>query len=176
MNVQTTIQIDQKTYLRTLSCADVTKKYVDWLNDYEVTKFTEQRHSQQTFDTVTQFVQNKQEAGDEFLFGIFYENQHVGNVKLGLINWHHLFADISYFIGDKNLWGKGIASKSVSTAVWFGTKVLGLKKIRASYYENNTASAKVLRNCGFKVEGIRVSEILFEGNRINAIMVGYLTE
>jgi len=49
---------------------------------------------------------------------------------------------------------------------------LKLEKFTAGYYENNIASAKVLAKCGFKPEGEKRSEVIFEGRRINLILVG----
>ena len=83
-------------------------------------------------------------------------------------------AEISYFIGKKKFWGKGIASKCVETVVHFAVTELGLRKISAGYYENNIGSAKVLEKCGFVVEGNKISELIFEKKRINHILVGYV--
>ena len=71
-------------------------------------------------------------------------------------------------------WGKGIASRCVDTVVQFAITELGLKKINAAYYENNISSAKVLKKCGFVIEGNKVSEVIFENKRINSVLVGYV--
>ena len=83
-------------------------------------------------------------------------------------------AEVSYFIGEKKFWGKGIASKCVETVVHFAVTELGLKKINAGYYENNIGSEKVLAKCGFVVEAHRISELIFEKKRINQVLVGYV--
>ena len=38
------IDIDNNIQLRTLMKIDVTEKYVAWLNDYEIMKYTEQKY------------------------------------------------------------------------------------------------------------------------------------
>ena len=38
------IKIDEKCFIRILNKDDVTDNYVMWLNDYEVTKYTEQKY------------------------------------------------------------------------------------------------------------------------------------
>ena len=53
---------------------------------------------------------------------------------------------------------------------------LDLKKINASYYEKNVASAKVFEKCGFKIEGVRREEFICEGKRVNSILVGYIPD
>ena len=46
--------------------------------------------------------------------------------------------------------------------------------IDAGYYENNIGSAKVLQKCGFVVEGIKHSDVIFEKERIKSVLVGYV--
>ena len=104
---------------------------------------------------------------------LFIKKKHVGNIKLGKINWEHKNTEVSFFIGDKKFWGKGIASNSLKKVVSFATNTLNLKKINAGYYENNFGSAKVFSNCNFKVEGIKKKQIIFENKRINSVLVGY---
>ena len=80
-------------------------------------------------------------------------------------------AEVSFFIGEKEFWGKGVASKCVETIVQFAITELGLKKVSAGYYENNIGSAKVFKKCGFVIEGTKVNEIIFEKKRINHVIV-----
>ena len=108
------------------------------------------------------------------LFGIFFKAKHVGNLKLGPVKFEHLTAEISYMIGEKEYWGMGISSKCVRAVVNYAVEKLKIKKINAGYYENNIGSAKVLQKCDFIPEGIKRCEVLFEGQRINSVTVGYL--
>ena len=167
------IKVDEKIFIKTLVLEDVEEQYVDWLNDYEIIKFTEQKDFKHTMDSTKDFVAKKYFSKNDLLFGIFVEGLHVGNIKLGPIKFEHMVAEISYFIGNKEFWGKGIASKCVKTIVQFAIVDLGLKKINAGYYENNIGSAKVFQKCGFVIEGIRHSDVSFENNRINLVLVGF---
>ena len=168
------IKVDERILLKVLRPNDVSESYVDWLNDYEVTKFTEQKYFRHTLESTKAFVSQKFNSEVDLLFGIFLDETHIGNIKLGFMKFEHMSADVSYFIGENKFWGKGIASKCVETVVHFAVTELGLKKINAGYYENNIGSAKVLEKCGFVVEGKRISELIFEKKRINRILVGYV--
>ena len=174
MEKDSKIRVDEKIHLRTIVVEDVSENYVNWLNDYEVTKYTEQKYFKHTLESVANFVNQKYHSNNDLLFGIFLENSHIGNIKLGNINLHHMSSEISYFIGNKNFWGKGIASKCVRCVVEYAIKELDLKKINAGYYEGNEGSAKVLEKCGFVVEGIRHSNQIFNGERISAFLLGYI--
>lgn len=173
-NKDVTIDIDNNCKLRTLTQSDVNEKYVSWLNDYEIVKYTEQKYFNHSFLSESDYVRQKNNSNNELLLGIFFNNDHIGNVKLGPIRWEHMAADVSYFIGDKNYWGRGIATKCVNSVVKYGIEFLFLKRIGAGYYELNIGSEKVLKKCGFNFEGRRISDVKFEGKRIDSILVGYV--
>lgn len=170
------IKIDETSFIKVLNKADVTENYVMWLNDYEVTKFTEQKYFEHSLKRVEDFVIQKYDSNCDLLFGIFYNDEHIGNIKLGPIKWEHKSAEVSFFIGNKDFWGKGIASKVVKKVVEYAVEVLLLEKINAGYYDLNISSAKVFERCGFAVEGTRVSDVIFEDERINSILVGYIAK
>ena len=60
--------------------------------------------------------------------------------------------------------------------VEFAFSVLGLQKINAGYYENNIGSQKVLERAGFQKEGVRFSNVIFDGQRVNSVEVGRINK
>ena len=109
----------------------------------------------------------KYNSKNDILFGIFLNNIHIGNIKLGPIVWEEMKADISFFLGEKQLHGKGIASKCVRRLTQYAIQELDLKKLIAGYYIANLPSAKVFEKCGFIIEGT----IKQKNNDI--VLVGY---
>ncbi len=165
------IDVDDDLVIRTLKPSDINDAYLQWMNDMEVVRYTEQRFVKHQHSDVEKFVRDKLGSDMDFLFGIFFKNRHIGNIKLGPIKWESLSAEVSYLIGNKELWGKGIATKVVKSVVAFGFSELGLKKISAGYYEINIGSAKVLEKCGFSVEGMGSRVIEVEGVRYSSVVV-----
>ena len=58
--------------LKELNQELVSDKYIKWMNNYKVTKLTEQRFFKHTKKTIIQFVNDKKKSKIEYLFGIFY--------------------------------------------------------------------------------------------------------
>ena len=164
-------------YLKLLTIKNANQNYVDWLNDYEVVKFTEQRFYKHKLLSVKKFIKDKIKSKNEFLYGIFlYEKEkknlhHIGNIKLGPIDFIHKTGEISYFIGEKELWGKGYATLAIKEIIKVAKKI-GLKKLKAGLYEMNIGSKKVLEKNNFKLEGKMKSEIFYEGKRYNSYWFG----
>ena len=104
----------QNLILKKLKLKNVNTEYLKWMNDYEVTKFTEQRFKKHSLLDLKNFVKEKNKSKNEFLFGIFFKENsfliHIGNIKLGPINKFHKSAEISYIIGNKNFGKKELES------------------------------------------------------------------
>ena len=149
---------------------DISKKYQNWLNDFEVQRYTEQKYKKHSLADVRNFVREKNKSKNEFLYGIFLKknnlNTHIGNIKLGPINFTHKSAQISYFIGEKELWGNGYTTLAIKEIIKIAKKK-GVKKLKAGLYKLNIGSEKVLIKNGFKIEGKFKSEIIYKGKRFN---------
>ena len=144
----------EKVYLRTIELSDCTETYLNWLNDKEVNQYLETRWTEQTIEKIKDFVQSIRESSHSYLFAVIFENKHVGNIKIGPIHPIYKCADVSYFIGDKTVWGKGIATEAIKLVTDFGFNVLGLNKLSAGAYENNIGSRNALLKNHYRQEGV----------------------
>ena len=165
-----------KIKLRKLNLTkDISNKYLMWMNDLEVHKYTEQRYTKHSLIDIRKFVKEKNKSKNEFLYGIFLKknnlNTHIGNIKLGPINFIHKTGEISYFIGEKELWGKGYTTLAIKEIIKIAKKK-GLKKLKAGLYEMNIGSKKVLEKNGFKFEGKFKSERIIKNKRVDHYFFG----
>ncbi len=150
--------------LKILYPENVSKNYVDWMNNKSIVKYTEQRYYKHTEQSVKKFVDKKFKSKNNFLFGIFFHKKHIGNIKLGPIIKIRKTSDISYIIGFKKYWNKGIASISVALVTTFAFKILKLKTLRAASYLDNLGSIYVLKKNGYvfsRYSKIRNRKIVF---------------
>jgi len=169
------LQVSDQIELRNLSESDASEEYLAWMEDAKVMSMTEQRFVKHSLSSIAEFVAEKNKSATDILLGIFVDSKHVGNVKVGPINWNHKTAELSYFIGDRELWGRGIATRVVEAVTELAVDNLGIAKINAGYYASNIASAIVLERAGFELEGIRRSQVFFEGRRSSVFEVGLVT-
>jgi len=166
----------EKIILRKLNLKkDISKKYQNWMNNLEIHKYTEQKYTKNSLINIRKFVREKNKSKDEFLYGIFLKknnlNIHIGNIRLGPINFMHKVAIVTYFVGEKKLWNKGYATLAIKEIIKIAKK-MGLKKLKASIYEMNVNSKKVLEKNNFKLEGILKSEIAYKGKRYKVYSFG----
>lgn len=141
--------------LRCLTNRDVTEVYLGWLDDRSVNQFLEVRFSApKTLEELKKFVEKVNKSDDVLLFGIFLTEglTHIGNIKLGPISFIHGRADIGIIIGEKNYWGRGLATEAITLLSDHATAGLGLSRIYAGCYESNVGSRRAFEKAGFFVQ------------------------
>lgn len=145
----------QRVSLRLITLDDCTPRYVDWLADPLVNRYLETRWLPQDLDSVRAFVGSMLDSPWSYLFAIVENDNrcHVGNIKVGPVNPHHLHADVSYFIGERSCWGRGYATEAIGLAARFAFERLRLHRLQAGLYRANEGSRRALEKVGFKMEG-----------------------
>ena len=164
--------VSSQLSIKPITDRDITTDYIVWMNDKEITLYTEQKYKKHNFESIKNFIIQTNNSSSNLLYGIFFENKHVGNIKLGLINVFHKTADLSYLIGSKKNRSKGIATNSISVISNLAFKDLKLSKISAGVYSNNVASIRVLEKNKFQREGIRLKQYIFNKERIDGFIYG----
>lgn len=156
----------ERIELRELTIDDCTERYVGWLQDSEVNRWLETRWSQQDLRSVSEFVARIAADPDSLLAAIVLrdDGRHVGNIKIGPVDWVHKRADISYFIGERDVWGVGLASEAIKLLTDLALGQVGLERVQASLYDMNLGSARALKKAGFQLEGTLRSALNVSGS------------
>lgn len=171
---ENTILTGPHLLLRTLTASDATDQYVAWLNDSRVNAYLETRFSAQTIETVREYVDSMIVSSHDFFFAICYRSgeKHIGNIRLGHINWHHRHAEISLFLGEKGFWGRGLATEAIEMVSDFGFQRLGLRKIIAGAYGANIGSIRAFQKAGYEIEGQIKGYYVSDKTREDRVLLG----
>ena len=156
---------------RELKPDDVTASYISWMNNPAVNEFLETRFVQQNTKTIREFVATQLSSPDAFLLRIALaeDDVHIGNIKLGPVNHHHLSAQISLLIGETALHGQGYATEAIDRVTRWGFEEHGLLRIEGGCYDTNLGSLRAFLKVGYTVEGFRRNAITSaQGARIGA--------
>lgn len=170
--------VGEKVILRPILISDVTERYLRWMNDEDVVRYTEARHHSFTLDGLREFVSDTLVRQDVVFLGIFEKETglHIGNVKIGPISHIHRSASVGIIIGDKDFWGKGIAADVLTMVCGLSFGDLNIHKLTAGVIQGNDASLKAFLRTGFVIEGVRKKQNLFFGEWRDEILLGLLNE
>lgn len=165
--------IGKNVYIRLLSTDDVSEDYVNWMNDPEVTQFLESKWQSHTQKSTIDYIDSFNRTQNNFLFGIFLlsDNTHIGNVKIGNINYVHSHADIGMAIGKKDSWTKGVGSESLMLIEKIAREYLNLNKIFGGIYAINHGSFAMTQKCGWREVGRYEKHVFHKGEYMDVILV-----
>lgn len=161
-------------YIRKLREEDVDDRYTRWVNDQEVTEFMRTGTFPSDMDDVRNYVSEKNEADDILMLAIVTteDHTHVGNIKLGPIDWIYRRAELSIMIGEKDYWGQGIGTDAIRLTAEYAFNKLNLHKVFAGCYSNNQGMIGAFENAGFEKEGRLVDHGFHRGQYTDIIRFG----
>ena len=106
-----------KLLLRILTVDDVAQSYVDWFKIPDVTRFSDNQYHTFNLETQKKYVMDCILNNNVDLYGIFEDKNHIGNILIKGLNSPHKCAEISYVIGNKDYWNKGVGYFAISKII-----------------------------------------------------------
>ena len=112
-----------KIKIKKFTLKDISKKYINWLRDKELTKYTEIKNPKIT--EIYNYVKlNIKDQTVDFWKIIINEKIHIGNIRIKYLSKKS--ATIGIIIGDKRYKNKGMGKLSLFKTI----KILKRKKLR----------------------------------------------
>ncbi|MEJ2249886.1 MAG: GNAT family protein [Candidatus Lokiarchaeota archaeon] len=144
--------------------------YAKWLNDPEVRKFARGVLPLRVQYIKKRFEPNEQQGTPNFVvMNIWHkrDKKPIGIIGLGEINWFNRWANAFIEIGEKDYWGKGIASEATELLLQYAFEELNLNKVAGKVIIDNVGSWKVAEKVGFRFEGILEKESYMDGEYLD---------
>lgn len=166
----------EQVYLRPLERSDLNATYLSWLNDPEVTRYLETGAFPTTMQDLEKFYAGVTGSSSEVIFAIIEakSDRHIGNVKLGPINWVHRRTMFGIMIGDKNFWGKRVGEETTRLMVEYAFFRLNLHRVGLVVFEEHRSAVRCYERVGFKKEGCLRESMFQDGRYKNHIWMGLM--
>jgi [ribosomal protein S5]-alanine N-acetyltransferase len=158
-------------YLEGLSEKHVSERYAGWLGSKEICR--ENRHglARASVDTVRAYVKSVDKDEKNVVFAITAKkgNFHIGNITIGNILQEDKSGEISILIGERDFWGRGIATEAYKLIIDYGFNTLDLHRLYSGMTVRNKAMIRVAEKCGMKPEGTFKEAFLKEGEYLDVV-------
>lgn len=151
--------------------AHLSERYVGWLNDPEVVRYSEQRHRHHDLASCTAYLQAMLSSRDLFLAieAVDPALGHIGNISVSFDDPNRS-ADVSIMVGETAARGTGLGS-----AAWKGILDWllvdgGLRRVTAGTMAKNRAMIALMKNSGMTIECTRPRAFICEGEEVAIVL------
>tara|TARA_B100001250_G_C19808350_1_gene794507 strand:- start:2809 stop:3309 length:501 start_codon:yes stop_codon:yes gene_type:complete len=154
--------------LKTFNSSFITEEYVNWLNNPELMKYSENRHKKHTFKSCREYYKTFHNSTN-LLYAIIDSdfNKHVGNIN-AYIDIDNGIADIGILVG-KTKKGYGYLAWVKMIEILFKKK--NIRKITAGTMSGNIPMLKIFEKSGMVYEYTKKNQFIFCSEFMD--LVGY---
>jgi len=167
--------LGKKINLRAFKKTDI-PIWFKWFNDPEVTEHMNKGLFPNTEMLQEEFFQHISKSRNDIQLAIVLKESEklVGTVGIHKIDWINRHGEVSILIGEKEEWGKNIATEAISLIVEHAFNKLNLHKLTAGVWSTNVASKRCFEKNGFVVEGVLKEQFFYKGRYVDEIRLGIL--
>ena len=148
----------------------LTPRYVSWLNDPEVVRFSEQRHRVHTLESCRSYWLSFSGTPHYFWAIVVTDGTlgHIGNIN-AYVDTENQVADVGILIGEKGLWGQGYGLEAWKSVCDYLLGEGGMRKVTAGTLAVNTGMRKIMERAGMVEDGRRHRHYIFEAREVDVI-------
>jgi len=148
----------------------LSSRYVGWLNDPEVVRYSEQRHKRHTLDSCRQYWQSFKDSPNFFwaITTIAPEPGHIGNIN-AYIDAFNSNASVGIMIGERRVWGRGYGLEAWTAVCQHLINDLGLRKVTAGTMAPNQGMRRIMEKSGMEADGRWRRHCLLEGEEVDIV-------
>lgn len=147
----------------------MTDRYVGWLNDPEVVRFSEQRHRRHSRASAEAYMRSF-EGTPHYFWAILTKDQsmHVGNIN-AYVDAANGVADIGVLIGEKAVWGRGYGGEAWTAVCRFLLEEEGMRKVTGGTLSANAGMLAIMRRAGMLPDGVRLRHAVVDGQAVDMV-------
>lgn len=161
-----------RVFLRELTNEDVTENYLKGFQNANVTEFLEVDGSRLTINDVISYIDSGRASGKYFMYAVCTnEGKHIGNLKVGPIDYNHMTSDLVTVIWDEAYWGQGLATESIKLGNKLAFEKHNIRKLTGGMYSSNIGSIKAYTNAGWIIEGTLQNHYQVNGKLEDRVIV-----
>lgn len=151
----------------------LTGRYVGWLNDKKLMRYSEQRHKIHTIETCRVYLESFQNTPNYF-WAIETKDEalgHIGNIN-AYVDVNNLIADLGILIGERRAANRHFGLEAWSGVCRFLFEHNGVRKVTAGTIATNTSMIRLASRAGMSPDGTRRRHYLWEGQEVDIELFG----
>lgn len=133
----------------------VTPAYLDWLKDDETTRWLVKAGPDVGLAEVETFCRQMIDSPDDCFYAVVLkpDGRHVGNLRIGPIDWAAKTARFGVMIGDGAVRGRGLGTELMGLVERFCFHDLGLDMLRFPVVAAHAGALRMYEKAGYRQDG-----------------------
>ena len=162
--------------LRPFQPDDITAAYLGWLNDPEVTRFSNQRFRQHTAESSAAYLASFVDTANSFLLiEQSSEGRPIGTATV-YRSPQHGTADMGLMVGERRCWGQGYGREAWQAVLEALLAEAGMRKVTGGTARPNQAMVRIMEQSGMELEAVRARQELIEGQPVDLLYYARFAE
>lgn len=154
--------ISERVTLQPIREEDITHEFVQYLNDPEVVKYSNQRFKNHTLESSLQYMHSF--SGTENLYLGIKNNKSqnlIGSIT-AYIEPNHGAADMGLMIGEPAIWGQGFGLEAWSSLMQYLFNTENIRKITGGTLSKNLGMIKIMEKSGMHHEATKYQQEILD--------------
>jgi RimJ/RimL family protein N-acetyltransferase len=161
--------ITRRLRLRPFQAADINDTYLGWLNDPEVTRFSNQRFHQHTAESCAAYLESFAGSSNSFHLIEQLEDQRPIGTATVYRNNRHGTADIGLMLGERCCWGQGYGREAWQAVLESLLAEEGMRKVTGGTARPNRAMVRIMEQSGMELEAVSARQELVDGDEVDIL-------
>lgn len=158
-----------KVTLTRFEPGDITDAYIGWLNDAEVTRFSNQRFRTHSRASCEAYLASFQDTPNLFLSIRDAGSGEAIGTMTAYANTHHGTCDVGIMIGARHVWGGGYGQEAWDLLIDWLISDAGIRKLTAGCLAANGAMVRLMERSGMQPDGVRKDQEIVEGEPVDIV-------
>lgn len=159
----------EKVTLRPFVVSDIDDSYINWLNDPDVVRFSNQRFLKHTKDSCLRYLSSFKETSNLFM-SVRRLSDHIQIGTLtAYISSQHGTVDVGIMIGDKSVWGLGYGQDAWNTVTNWLLAQDNIRKLTGGTVASNYGMIKIFERSGMVQEAVRTAQEIVDNQPVDVL-------
>ena len=151
-----------RVLLRPFCLEDVTDRYIGWLNNPKVVRFSNQRFLTHDRGSCQRYLESFTGTDNHFLSVRRLDTEQAIGTMTAYVSMHHGTVDVGIMIGDSSVWGGGYGQDAWNTLINWLLSQDAIRKLTAGTLSCNIAMIRIMERSGMQLEATRKSQEIIE--------------
>ena len=162
--------VGDKVRLRPFMISDISDRYIAWLNDPQVVRYSNQRFRKHDQFSCENYFNSFSETDNFFVAITEKKNDLLLGTMTAYVASSHGTVDVGIMVGERSAWHQGVGQDAWNTMCnWLISAEVGFRKLTAGTARPNVGMVRIMERFGMELEAVRSKQEIIEDAAVDIL-------